>query len=82
LTTVFLMKSWGNIDISKANTLEKALKDRYLNLSIGKQDSSSIYSFHKDKTKGVLYEKKIDDKTIQVKIFYYSINLFSMLFND
>jgi len=73
-------ENWGNINTTGADELLKNIKDKYLKISAEDKNPLTVYSFKKNKTKGLLYKKVIDDKTVRVKVFYYSTDLFSMLF--
>jgi len=75
-----ISENWGNIDITRAGDLLKTIKGNYSNIKTENKDSYIVYSFKKNKTKGLLYKKVIDEKSVRIRIFYYSTDLFSMLF--
>lgn len=74
-----ISEDWGNIEIIKAGEILKSLKAKYTEVSTENKDQHVVYSFKKDKTKIVLYKKTESDKSVNIKIFYYSTTLFSML---
>ena len=75
-------EEWGDIDKLRAQDLLKTLKDKYSEISTEEKNPFIIYSFKKGKTKVLLYKKVIDEKSVHIKIFYYSSDLFSMLLNQ
>ena len=60
----------------------KTLKDKYTEQSVEDKSPNIIYSFKKNKTKVLLYKKAIDERSVQIKILYYSTDLFRMLISE
>jgi len=77
-----ISEDWRSIDKSKAYDILKNTKQKYDEISSEGKNNNIIYSFKKDKTKIMLYEKVIDEKMVQVRIFYYSKDLFSIFLNE
>lgn len=77
-----LTEEWGNLDRTSAHNLIKTLKDKYTEQSMEEKSPNIIYSFKKNKTKVLLYKKAIDERSVQIKIFYYSTDLFRMLISE
>jgi hypothetical protein len=77
-----ISEDWGNIDRTKAGEILKDIKGNYSELSSDDKNPVIIYSFKKRKTKGLLTKKIIDERSVQVRIFYYSTDLFGMLFSE
>ncbi len=75
-------EEWGNIDKIKTNDLIKTLKEKYSEISTEEQKPYIVHTFKKGKTKVLLYKKIIDEKSAQVRIFYYSNDLFNVLFSE
>jgi hypothetical protein len=75
-------EDWGNVDRTKAGEILKTLKGNYSELSTDDKNPVITYSFKKRKTKGLLTKKIIDERSVQVRIFYYSTDLFSMLLRE
>ena len=75
-------EEWGNLDRTKAHNLIKTFKDKYTEQSMEDKSPNIIYSFKKNKTKVLLYKKAIDERSVQIKIFYYSTDLFRMLISE
>ncbi len=72
-------EEWGNVEKGRANDLLKSIECSYSSISTEKKNPDIIYSFKKNKTKVLLYTKFIDDKSVRLKVFYYSTDLFSMM---
>jgi len=77
-----ISEEWGNIDKSASNDLLKKIKVNYTELSVEEKNPDITYSFKKNKTKVLLYKKILDEKLVQIKIFYYSTDLFNMLLGE
>jgi len=77
-----MSEEWGNIDRTSAYNLLKTLKEKYSEQSKDEKSPDTIYSFKKNKTKVLLYKKVIDEKSVQIKIFYYSTDLFRMFLSE
>ncbi len=75
-------EEWGNIDRSRAQDLYKSLKEKYAEISAEEKNPFVIYSFKKGRTKVLLYKKVIDEKFVNVRIFYYSNDIFNALFSE
>lgn len=75
-------EDWGNLDKIKAHDLIKTLKDKYTEQSVEEKSPNIVYSYKKNKTKVLLYKKAIDERSVQIKIFYYSTDLFRMLISE
>lgn len=73
-----ITEEWKNTDRVNAHRLLLELKAKYNEPSVEEKNSSTVYSFKKGKTKVLVYKKTIDEKNLQIKIFYYSTDLFSM----
>lgn len=77
-----ISEDWGNISRVRALNLWNTLKAKYSLESTEEKKLYNIYSLKKDKTKVLLYKKAVDEKSVNIKIFYYSTDLFSMLFTE
>lgn len=77
-----ISEEWGYIDRNKAFDLLKTINEKYNDTTTQEKTSNIIYSFKKDTTKVLLVKKVIDEKSVQMRIFYYSVNLFSMLMSE
>lgn len=77
-----ISEQWGDVDKTKVTNILKILKGRYPELSTDKKKPDILYNFRKEKTKVLLYEKVIDEKSSQVRVFYYTISLFSILLSE
>ncbi len=75
-------EEWGNVDNSKANNLIKNLKENYQAISIEDKSPDIIYNLKKDKTKIYIYKKVIDERSVSIRIFYYSTDLFRILLSE
>lgn len=72
-------EDWGDIETAKAEEILKTLRCRYADATTEKKDQYTVYSFKKERTKVVLYKKTDIHSIVNVKIYYYSTALFSML---
>lgn len=77
-----ISENWGDIDKNKVLNLENTIKTKYSDLSPGDNNSNMILSFQKNKTKGVLCKQIVNENTIHINIFYYSVSLFNLLFTE
>jgi hypothetical protein len=75
-------EDWGEIDIATADKLINTIKKKYSNQSVENKNSKIIYSFNRDKTKILFMQSILNEKTVKVRIYYYSADLFGILFNE
>ena len=75
-------EEWGPVDSGKADIIINTLKEKYSVISIEHKNPEIIYNLKRDKTKIYLYIKTIDEKSASIRIFYYSTDLFRMLFDE
>jgi len=77
-----ISENWGDIDTKTAAKLIQSIRKNFPGQSTEKKARDIIYSFKKNKTK-ILFQQNISGTdTVKVKIFYYSTDLFRMLFNE
>ena len=77
-----ISEEWGNVDRNKAHNILKALVDRYAEPLTDGKNLYTIYSFKKNKTKILVYKKAIDEKSVQIKVYFYSTDLFGMFLSE
>ncbi len=73
---------WGNVERNKAHNILKSLVEKYSQPSTDEKNPYSIYSFKKNKTKILVYKKAIDEKSVQIKVYYYSTDLFGLFLSE
>lgn len=77
-----ISEEWGNVDRNRAHTILKSLVEKYAEPSTDGKNQYTIYSFKKNKTKILVYKKAIDEKSVQIKIYYYSTDLFGLFLSE
>ena len=77
-----IAENWGDIDSATATQLVQSIRKNYSDQSTEKKDKNIIYSFKKNKTKILFQQDTTGVNTVRVTIFYYSMDLFGMLFNE
>jgi hypothetical protein len=74
-------ENWGEIDKGTAEKIIQSIRKEYSAQGTEKRDSGVLYSFKKNKTK-IVYQQNISGSgSVRVTVFYYSTDLFRMLFN-
>jgi len=77
-----ISEEWGNMDRTRAHNLLKSLVEKYSEPSTDEKNANIIYSFKKNKTKILVYKNVIDEKSVQIKIYYYSTDLFGLFLSE
>ena len=77
-----ISEEWGNMDRTRAHNLLKSLVEKYSEPSTDEKNTNIIYSFKKNKTKILVYKNVIDEKSVQIKIYYYSTDLFGLFLSE
>jgi len=75
-------EDWGNISLNNADSIIKKLKAEYIVQNVVNKEGTTIITFEKDRNKIILYKKPVEINSIQLKVFYYSNDLFNILLNE
>ena len=73
---------WYDVENNKAQAILKTINDIYPQISYEKKNPEFIYSFKKDRTKVLVYKKIMNDNSVNMKVVYYSMDLFGMLLSE
>ncbi len=73
-------ENWGIVDKSLAEKILQSLLKEYRKPEKKEKGLLSIYTFVKGRTKIILYQKPQDNFTVKVRLYIYSMDLFSFMF--
>lgn len=73
-------ENWGIVDKSLAEKILQSLLKKYKKPVKKEKGTLSIYTFVKGRTKIILYQKPQDNFTVKVRLYTYSMDLFSSMF--
>lgn len=77
-----ISEKWNTIERNKANELINTLRENYPLITVDEKTEETVYNFKKNKTKVYLYKKTGDTNSVNIRIYYYSTDLFSILLHE
>jgi hypothetical protein len=77
-----ISEEWNSIEINKSRELINAVKKKYPLITVDEKTTETVYNFKKNKTKVYLYQKAGDAETVNIRIYYYSTDLFGVLLRE
>jgi len=72
----------GIIKIKQGETILKDLTGKFGKPEADKKSSLYIYTFKKGRTRIILYQQLIDNKSMRCKVYSYTNDIFNSLFSD
>ena len=77
-----ISEEWVSIDINSAQGIINALKEKYLLITVDEKTTETVYNLKKNKTKAYLHRKSVDKQSVNIRIYYYSTDLFGILLRE
>ncbi len=72
----------GLININEGETILKNLTSKFGNPEADKKSSLYVYTFKKGRTRIILYQQLLDNKSMRCRIYSYTNDIFNTLFSD
>ncbi|PKL19201.1 MAG: hypothetical protein CVV49_02165 [Spirochaetae bacterium HGW-Spirochaetae-5] len=77
-----ISEEWDSIDMNSAQGIINAVKEKYPLINVDEKTAETVYNLKMNKTKVYLHRKTVDKQSVNIRIYYYSTDLFGILIRE